>query len=300
MLKLKHVTKYYGENVGVEDVSFSVKKGRILGLLGSNGSGKSTSFRILLGLIQKTSGEIEYDNHPLDFTNKRLFGYLPEEKSMLRDLKVKDQILHLARLKQVPKAIMEEEMNKWLKYLHIEHHIDKQVAMLSKGNIQLVQLVCALVHQPEILIFDEPLNGLDIENVDLFKQLCWKLKKEGRIILISSHQYNNIEDLCDDVVYLDKGKCLFKGELNVLKRKRKVRIITIQDSSYELWKDIPGVIECVQRGRKTIIKTKDEEIAEKIIRLCLRYHIDEYRCELISLQELIREALYERTHQLLT
>lgn len=295
MLVLKNVTKYYGETLGIENLSFKVKKGRILGLLGSNGSGKSTTFRILLGLIQKTKGELLYDDQPLDFSNKCLFGYLPEEKSMLRDLKVKDQISYLARLKQVDQKIIDEQMDQWLDYLHISHHRNKKVAMLSKGNIQLVQLVCALVHQPEILIFDEPLNGLDIENVDLFKKLCWRLKSEGRIILISSHQYNNIEDLVDDVVYLDKGRCLFKGDLNQLKRQKKIRYVTAENSKIDEWERQEGILEIKQNGKNTILKLENEEQAIKVIKLCLKRNKTEFHCEMISLQQLIREALHERT-----
>ena len=229
MLSIEHLTKYYGSKVGVKDLSFKIKKGKILGVLGSNGSGKTTTFRVLLGLIEKDEGKITYEGQLLDFSDKCLFGYLPEEKSMLRDLKVKDQIAYLASLKKIKQVMIEEQMDYWLKYFHIERYRNAKVRSLSKGNMQLVQLVCALVHQPKILIFDEPLNGLDLENVGLFKRLCEKLKKEGRIILISSHQYNNIEDLVDDVVYLYRGDTCFKGNLKNLKKKYPQRILILDE-----------------------------------------------------------------------
>lgn len=295
MLKLEHVTKYYGKNVGIKDLSFSIKKGRILGVLGSNGSGKSTTFRILLGLIEMNEGKISYDDQPLDFTNKRLFGYLPEEKSMLRDLKVKDQITYLARLKKIPLIQINQQLDYWLEYLNIEKHRNKKVQSLSKGNVQLVQLACALIHQPEIYIFDEPLNGLDLENVSLFKKLCLKLRDEGKIILISSHQYNNIEDLVDDVVYLDQGECLFQDNLMFLKKQKAIRYLTIHNSDVEDF-EVEGCLESNQFGKDAILKIDCEKNAKKFIRTLLKQDNLSFKCEMVSLQYLIKEALHDRTH----
>lgn len=294
MLAVEHLTKCYGNKIGVSDLSFKIKKGKILGILGSNGSGKTTTFRVLLGLIEKDQGKITYDAKELDFTDKRLFGYLPEEKSMLRDLKVCDQITYLARLKQVPLDEIESQLEYWLNYLHIERYRDVKVKTLSKGNMQLVQIVCALIHQPRILIFDEPLNGLDLENVGLFKQLCEKLRKEGKIILISSHQYNNIEDLVDDVVYLHYGKTCFKGNLKQLKRKYPQRILVVEEGVLDE-KD-EGVISINKIGHRCHVKVESEEIAYKYIKRFLKEKRDCFSVEMVSLQMLIQEAVHERTH----
>ncbi|WP_294562142.1 ATP-binding cassette domain-containing protein [uncultured Traorella sp.] len=293
MLSIEHLTKYYGSKVGVKDLSFKIKKGKILGVLGSNGSGKTTTFRVLLGLIEKDEGKITYEGQLLDFSDKCLFGYLPEEKSMLRDLKVKDQIAYLASLKKIKQVMIEEQMDYWLKYFHIERYRNAKVRSLSKGNMQLVQLVCALVHQPKILIFDEPLNGLDLENVGLFKRLCEKLKKEGRIILISSHQYNNIEDLVDDVVYLYRGDTCFKGNLKNLKKKYPQRILILDEDIIDE-KD-SGVISVEKLGHLYHVKLENEHVASQYVRKLMREKISCFSLEMVSLQMMIREALHERT-----
>lgn len=293
MLAVEHLTKYYGTKVGVKDLSFKIKKGRILGILGSNGSGKTTTFRILLGLIEKDEGKITYEGNLLDFSDKCLFGYLPEEKSMLRDLKVKDQISYLARLKKISNEEIETQMDYWLAYLHIERYRNAKVRSLSKGNMQLVQLACALIHQPKILIFDEPLNGLDLENVGLFKRLCEKLKKEGRIILISSHQYNNIEDLVDDVVYLDRGDTCFKGNLKNLKKKYPQRILVLDEDIIDEKDD--GVISVEKIGHQYHIKLENENVANQYVRKLMREKVSSFSLEMVSLQMMIREALHERT-----
>lgn len=294
MLSLDHVSKMYGSHVGVKDLSFSAKEGSIVGILGSNGSGKTTTFRMLLGLIEKTQGTITYEGKALDHHNQRLFGYLPEERSMLRDLKVKDQIIYLAKLKKMSMSEINESLDYWLKYLKIEQYRNRRIIELSKGNQQKTQLICALIHDPKIYIFDEPLNGLDIDNVDLFKELCLKLKKDGKIILISSHQYNNIEELCDSVVYLYQGDCLFKGQLNHLKQKKEVRYLTIYNASVYDWEDETGVLSIKGDQHKLVIQTDHAESANRLIKRCLKLGINQFKCEMVSLQMLIKEALDER------
>ncbi len=291
MLSVEHLSKYYGNKIGVKDLSFRIGKGKVMGILGSNGSGKTTTFRMLLGLIEKSEGKILYEGKELDFSDKCLFGYLPEEKSLLRDLKVKDQVFYLARLKKMDDQIIEQQLDYWLKYFQIERYKNAKVATLSKGNTQLIQIICALVHQPKIIIFDEPLNGLDLENVAMFKKLCQKLKKEGKILLVSSHQYNNIEDLVDEVVYLDKGKTCFKGNLKMLKKKHPERIIIIdREEGYE---EDKGIIDIEYIGNKTLLKVENEEIAKSYIRKFMKEK-STFSLELISLQMMIKETLNER------
>lgn len=293
MLTVDHLTKYYGDKIGVKDLTFKIRKGKILGVLGSNGSGKTTTFRVLLGLIEKNEGKISFEGKELDFKDKCLFGYLPEEKSMMRDLKVKDQILYLGRLKKVDEKTLHREMDEWLKYLNIEQYKDVKVQTLSKGNMQLVQIICALIHQPKILIFDEPLNGLDLENVDLFKKLCEKLKAEGKIILISSHQYNNIEELVDDVIYLYHGETCFKGNLKTLKKKYPERLLILEEDLLD--ENDEGIISIERVGNKRMVKVENEIIARKYVRKFVRENITSFSLEMVSLQMIIKEALRERT-----
>lgn len=293
-LRLDHVSKRYGDKRGVNDLSFTAKAGHIVGILGTNGSGKTTTFRMLLGLIEKNSGHIYYGKEELDHQNKRLFGYLPEERSMLRDLRVKDQITYLARLKQMERIEIEMALDKWLTELKIEQYRSQRIIELSKGNQQKVQVICSLIHDPQILIFDEPLNGLDLDNVILFKNLCLKLKQQGKTILISSHQYNNIEDLCDDVVYLYQGDCLFKGNLTQLKQRCAYRLFSLCNGSMKDWEDEAGIVSISTEGNWLTLKVENQQVAERLTRKCLRSKITDFRCETVALQDLIREALDER------
>lgn len=293
-LRLDHVSKRYGDKRGVNDLSLTAKAGHIVGILGTNGSGKTTTFRMLLGLIEKNSGHIYYGKEELDHQNKRLFGYLPEERSMLRDLRVKDQITYLARLKQMERIEIEIALDKWLTELKIEQYRSQRIIELSKGNQQKVQVICSLIHDPQILIFDEPLNGLDLDNVILFKNLCLKLKQQGKTILISSHQYNNIEDLCDDVVYLYQGDCLFKGNLTQLKQRCAYRLFSLCNGSMKDWEDEAGIVSMSTEGNWLTLKVENQQVAERLTRKCLRSKITDFRCETVALQDLIREALDER------
>lgn len=288
MLKLEKVSKDYGNGRGIENVSFQLAKGKICGLLGSNGCGKTTTFRVLLGLIEQDQGQILYQKEPLNNENYRLFGYVPEERSMLRNLSVKEHIFYLARLKKMNHDEIEESFQYWCRYLKVEEYEDSKIIELSKGNQQKIQMMCALIHNPTIIIFDEPLNGLDVMNVDLFKKLLMKLKQEKKIILISSHQYHNIEHFCDYVVYLKEGKILFKGDVEKLKLKKDIRYLVIHSKRDILTKE-KGVLEHRREKDYLILTMENKEASYACIEKLLAKGIEDFSLELISLQDIIRE-----------
>lgn len=291
MLKVEKVSKSYGDVLALKQCSFKAKEGEIHAILGSNGAGKSTLFRTLLGLQKPDHGSILYENQPLSNQPKGILGYLPEERSLYRDLRVKEQITYLAKLKKMERQLIEIKMDEWLDYLNIAHYKHKKIAELSKGNQQKVQLICSLIHDPKILVMDEPLSGLDIDNVDLFKRVCLRLKKEGKILLLSSHQYNNIEDICDGVLYLNQGKVLFKGNLAYLKRQDERRFLYLNDESAVEWIYAKGVMNTYVRGKTTCFVMEDERCAIALIRRWLKAGLSDFSCEYISLQQLIKEHL---------
>ncbi|MEG1629841.1 MAG: ATP-binding cassette domain-containing protein [Erysipelotrichaceae bacterium] len=291
MLKVDKISKKYGNQKGIENVSFNIQKGKILGMLGSNGSGKTTTFRILLGLLEKDCGTITYEGEAISKNNKTLFGYLPEERSMLRDLKVKDQIYYLGKLKKMNPIKLNQQIDYWLAYLKIEEYKNRKIIELSKGNQQKVQLVCALIHDPEIIIFDEPFNGLDIENVELFQRVLLKLKKENKTILISSHQYNTIENLCDRIIYLNKGDTLLQGDLIKLKKKHKICYINIYGEDEEYIGEDDGIIETYTNGSRLIVKLESQEKGYRIIKRLMKAEVSDFRLELASLADIIKEKL---------
>lgn len=294
MLKVDNISKWYGNKKGIEKVSFKVKRGSILGLLGSNGSGKTTTFRILLGLLEKDDGSILFDGVELDNEDKTLFGYLPEERSMLRDLKVIDQIRYLGKLKRMNQHLLNERILYWLEYLKIEKYRDRKIIELSKGNQQKVQLICALIHDPKIIIFDEPLNGLDIENVDLFQSILMKLKKDNKIILISSHRYDTLENFCDSILYLHYGDMLIYGDLLKLKRTQKICYINIRQIHKEYIEDQEGVLDYSSIGNRVIYRMNTKEDAYRIIKRLMKEGITDFHLDEATITDIIKEKLNER------
>ena len=288
MLKLHKVCKDYGNGRGVKELSFQIGMGKICGLLGSNGCGKTTTFRMLLGLLTPDSGTISFQKEVLGKHNYTLFGYVPEERSMLRDLTMEEHVYYLARLKKMDEALIEDRLLYWSEYLKIDHYRNTKIIELSKGNQQKVQMLCALIHDPKIIIFDEPLNGLDVFNVDLFKQLLMKLKQEKKIILLSSHQYHNIEHYCDYVVYLKDGKVLFKGDIAKLKQKHETRYLKFLSKRDILLKE-KGVLTYRREKEYLLFTMKDKEHSYQCIQKLLEKEIDDFSLSLVSLQDIIRE-----------
>lgn len=288
MLKIEKIIKDYGNGKGVFNISFQVANGKICAVLGHNGCGKTTTFRILLGLLECDSGKITYEKEDIKENRHLLFGYVPEERSMLRGLSVEEQVVYLAKLKKIDAIEIERSLEYWLTFFKISQYRNTKIIELSKGNQQKVQMICALIHNPKIIIFDEPLNGLDVNNVELFQNLLMKLKKEKKIVLISSHQYINIEQFCDQVVYLKEGKMVFKGDVSKLKMKNKTRILTLH-SKRDIFLKEKGVLEHSRINEYLILKMEDKESSYECIKKALDKGIEDFKLELVSLQDIIKE-----------
>lgn len=288
MLKVENVYKQYSNQRGVKNLSFQVGKGKVCAILGSNGCGKTTTFRLLLQLLQLDKGSITYQNEPIYDTGHRLFGYVPEERSMLRNLKVEEQVYYLGRLKKMDDEEIEKSLVFWLSFFRVSEYRNAKIMELSKGNQQKIQMVCALLHDPEIVILDEPLNGLDVNNVRLFKELLTWLRKEKKTVLISSHQYHNIEHYCDQVVYLKEGEIVFKGDVNKIKQKYAKRMVSIctKKTSYSKHK---GVVSFNKENEYLLLTCKNKEVALSILQKCIQDEIEEVKMERISLEEIIKE-----------
>ena len=176
MLKVKNVTKYYGNFKAVDNISFEVKKGEIFGLLGVNGAGKTTTFRMIMNLISPSSGSISFNNKKIDYDVTDKIGFLTEERSLLTKLTVKEQMLYYGALKSLDEKTILERLDKLLKKFEIEDYKDRKINTLSKGNQQKVQFISAIINEPELLILDEPFSGLDPLNIELFKNVILELK----------------------------------------------------------------------------------------------------------------------------
>lgn len=263
MLIAKGITKYYKDVIGIKDFELSLNKGEALGIIGVNGSGKTTFFKVLLGLLNADSGTIHFKGKNIKQLSNSLLGYLPEERCLYKDLKVIDHVLFLGRLKGMEDETILERLDVLLSTLKIPLYKYTHINKLSKGNQQKVQIICALIHDPKIIILDEPLSGLDIVNVNLLKRLIHQLKSEGKYILLSSHQFDHIEQFCEHLIILKKGVITYKGELEKLIKTHASFHIRMSKSLSEYYVDIIQFIGMKDNGRYLDFEIENKELAYK-------------------------------------
>ena len=266
MLKVEQVSKKYGNKTVLNKISFNLKKGDCFGLLGSNGAGKSTTIRIILGILNKSDGKVTYNDQEVSRKSVN-FGYLPEERGLYPKTKVIDQLLHFAALKNMPKDKALKEINELAKILKIEEYLNMEAEKLSKGNQQKVQILIAFQNDPELIILDEPFSGLDPVNSLLVADLI-KKKKKDKIIVLSSHQMSIVEEFCTDILILDRGITKLKGNLINIKNEysdSKLEVVTIKDIDEKIKKAKLDIINKVGSSYTLSIKNKDD--AYKLLKL---------------------------------
>ena len=218
LLEIDMVSKHYDTKVALDQVSLSARQGRILGLLGPNGAGKSSLIRIINRITAPDRGEVFFDGHLLQQQDLSRIGYLPEERGLYPKMKVGEQIVYLARLKGMSRSRAERGARELLARLEGADWWDKRVNELSKGMQQKVQVVCTLLHDPELLIMDEPFSGFDPINAELLKQELLRLKAEGKTIILSTHNMQSVEELCDDIVLINQGQIVLRGQTEEVRR----------------------------------------------------------------------------------
>ena len=251
MLKVEHVTKYYDDFRAVNDLSFEVKEGEIFGLLGVNGAGKTTTFRMIMGLLDKTEGNITLNGKKIDYSVSDEIGFLTEERSLLPSKTVLEQAIFYGVLKGLTEKEIEERLDKYLDEFGITDYKNKKIKELSKGNQQKIQFIISIIHEPKLLILDEPFSGLDPINVEMFKKEILRLKKKGTMIIFSSHMMEHIEYFCDSLIILVKGNTVLEGKLTKIKKDFRKKNVKVQASLDE--KEILKV-----KGVEGIEKNKDE------------------------------------------
>lgn len=214
MLELKNVTKEFGTKKAVNNLNFRLDSGKILGLVGRNGAGKSTTFRMILQIIEPNEGEILYNDEKINQDILDKFGYLPEEGSLIPAYTVLELCEYYGALKLMDSKEIREKLITWLEKFHIEEYLNKKIKDLSKGNRQKIQFIVSNLHNPEFLILDEPFSGLDPISVEELKKCILELKEEGKTIIFSSHRMDHVEELCDELIILNEGKTVLQGNLN--------------------------------------------------------------------------------------
>lgn len=265
MLKLSHVTKYYGDFLAVDDLSFEVKDGEIFGLLGVNGAGKTTTFRMITGLLDKTSGSITFNGKKIDYSVTDKLGFLTEERSLLTKLTVLEQAKFYGGLKGMSDKDIENRLDYLLEKLEITEYKNKKIKELSKGNSQKVQFIMSIINSPKLLILDEPFSGLDPINIELFKRLILELKSEGTSIIFSSHRMEHVEYFCESLVILVHGKTVLKGNLKQIKEDYQKKNIMIEaDASMDELKGIKGVEKVDKIGNTFVVSISDKIYVQNV------------------------------------
>lgn len=216
-LVVQNVVKSYGDYKAVNDLSFEFDKPGVFALLGTNGAGKSTAIRAILGMLGIDSGKITWEDKPVVDSHERI-GYLAEERGLYPKYKLMDQLIYFSELKGLKKAEAQSSINYWFQRLKVDEYKVKRAEQLSKGNQQKIQLIAALIADPKLLILDEPLSGLDPVNAELFKSVIREQIERKKFIIMSSHQMPIVEEFCENIVILDKGKTVAQGNLNAIKK----------------------------------------------------------------------------------
>ncbi len=234
LVEIKHVSKQYSNHLALDGVSFSIPRGVIFGLLGPNGAGKTTLIRILTQITAPDTGEIIFEGHPLCRNDINRIGYLPEERGLYKKMKVGEQALYLARLKGLSKDEAEERLRCLFKKFDIESWWNRNVEELSKGMQQKVQFITTIVHEPEFLIFDEPFSGFDPINTNLLKEEILELKKRGTTIILSTHNMASVEEICDEIVLINKSQKILGGKLSDIKEQFKHHLFEVEITLHDV------------------------------------------------------------------
>lgn len=243
MITLKHVTMEYPYVRAVDDLSFELRNGEILGLVGQNGAGKSTTFKLILNFIKPTNGEILFDGKPFDETILQSLGYLPEERGLYLDMTIEQHVKYFADLHGYPRKKFAAALPEWLERLQVKGTAKTKIRNLSKGNQQKVQLICTLIHEPKLVILDEPFSGLDPVNSEILLGVVKTLKKQGTAVIFSSHNMHNVEHIADKVLMLVNGQRQLYGSIAAIKQQFASTQVYVEPPFLpEQHRQLPGLI----------------------------------------------------------
>lgn len=229
ILELHHLKKYYATQKAVDDISFSIEKGSIFGLLGPNGAGKTTLLRMITGIFYPDSGSISFNGKPFDPVNDTIdIGYMPEERGLYKKMKIGEQALYLAQLKGMSKSEAMTRIKDWFVRFEMQSWWNKKVEDLSKGMSQKLQFVTTVLHDPKLIILDEPFSGLDPVNANLIKDEIYRMKQNGATIIFSTHRMEQVEEICDQIVLVNKGQKILDGSVKQVKQDFKENVFNIK------------------------------------------------------------------------
>lgn len=267
MLIVNNLIKKFNNTIAVDNLSFQVNPGKIFGLLGPNGAGKTTTIRTILNIIKPTSGEIIFEGRPITYEYYNMIGYLPEERGLYKRSKVIDVLVYFSALKNLSRNDSLIRAEFWLKSLNILEFRDKKIEQLSKGNQQKVQLIAAILHNPQLLILDEPFTGFDPINQQEVKDLILSFLSEGKTIILSTHQMELAEKLCEDILLINNGREVTSGKLSDIKKNfggNNIRLSFSGDNTF--LKNLPGIVKFDFYNNYTDIQLKDEIVPSEFLK----------------------------------
>jgi ABC-2 type transport system ATP-binding protein len=301
LLSLSHLVKHYATQKAVDDISFDIQKGSIFGLLGPNGAGKTTLLRMITGIFYPDGGEIKLDGKHFDpLLDIREIGYMPEERGLYKKMKIGEQALYLAQLRGLSKAEAMERILYWFEKFEMQSWWNKKVEDLSKGMSQKLQFVITVLHEPKLIILDEPFSGLDPLNANLIKDEIYALAKKGATIIFSTHRMEQVEEICDHIVLVNLGKKILDGTVADIKQQYKEYIFAIETTHPELVKDntLFSIIEKDEKNpNKVLIKLSNAVASNEVLKYLIEQQvpITSYNEVLPSLNDIFIQ-LVEDTH----
>ncbi len=265
IIECRNVCKNFGEKVALDNVSVSVPKGGIFGLLGPNGAGKTTLIRIINRITIPNGGEVLFDGRPITQSDVEKIGYLPEERGLYRKMEVGDQAMYLAQLKGMSAAEARKALKEWFVRFGIQDWWKKKVEELSKGMAQKVQFITTVVHKPSLMILDEPFSGFDPVNAELIRKEILRLKDEGATIILSTHNMESVEELCDNIALINKSHLVITGGVNEIRHKYGNNNIELVYTGEDRVKDAEGIFKVLSdednAGRHTAVLTLGENMS---------------------------------------
>jgi len=298
-LSVENVTKRYGDTVAVDDVSFSAEPGRILGLLGPNGAGKTSTIRMITYIMVPDAGTIQYDGQRVGAWSQQRMGYLPEERGLYKRLRVKEQLVYLGTLKGLSKQDASDRADHWLDRFDATDWADMKTEELSKGMQQKVQFIATLLHDPSLLIFDEPFSGLDPINSELLRDIILELRRDDRTILFASHRMEQVEQLCDDICLMAQGDVVLQGPLREIKEQFGKNTLVLEfdgdDTFIDELADAGQVRINTRSTHRAELSLADGTDARKVLDLALDRTDELYRYERVAppLNEIFVEVVGE-------
>ncbi|MFX1756383.1 ABC transporter ATPase [Rhodococcus gordoniae] len=292
-LTIDTLSKRYGDKIALDGVSFEVRPGELFGFVGSNGAGKTTTMRIALGVLAADAGEVRIDGRPVDLEMRRNIGYMPEERGLYPKMKVGKQLAYLARLHGLSKTEATEAVQRWTERLGIAERLGDTVDALSLGNQQRVQLAAALVHDPKVLVLDEPFSGLDPVAVDVMSDVLVEKAKEGVPVVFSSHQLDLVQRLCDRVGIIGAGRMRAVGTVDDLRAGGDALLVVHAPQAPRGWADgLPGVTHAEYEDERTVLTVTPGADDQLILKAALATGpVHEFSLRRPSLTELFREVV---------